>query len=134
MSPAQMHLKILLPFQVFGEAHAVSRIVVETQDGAYGLLPHRLDCAAALTPGILIYETDAGEEVCIAVDQGILVKTGLGVLVSVRSAIAGTDLSQLRAAVEREFLTIDEQERSVRTVMARLESGFLHRVVRFEHG
>ncbi len=134
MSPAQMHLKILLPFQVFAEAHAVSRIVIETRDGAFGLLPHRLDCAAALAPGILIYETDADEEVCIAVDQGILLKTGLDVLVSVRSAIAGTDLGQLRAAVEREFLTIDEQERSVRTVMARLESGFLHRMVRFEHG
>lgn len=129
-----MHLKILLPFQVFAEVHGVSHIVAETKDGAFGLLPHRLDCAAALTPGILIYETEAEGEVCIAVDQGILVKTGLDVLVSVRGAIAGTDLGQLRAAVEREFLTIDEQERSVRIVMARLESGFLHRIVRFEHG
>lgn len=134
MSPAQMHLKILLPFQVFTDAHAVARIVVETRDGAFGLLPHRLDCAAALTPGILLYETDANEEICIAVDQGILVKTGLDVLVSVRSAIAGADLGELRAAVEREFLDIDEQERSVRNVMAKLESGFLHRMVRFEHG
>lgn len=129
-----MHLKILLPFQVFADVHAVSRIVTETNDGAFGLFPHRLDCAAALTPGILIYETEAKEEICIAVDQGILVKTGLDVLVSVRGAVAGTDLGQLRAAVEREFLTIDEQERSVRTVMARLESGFLRRIARFEHG
>lgn len=134
MSPAQMHLKVLLPYQVFGEARDVARIVFETDSGAFGLLPHRLDCAAALTPGILIYQTGADEEICIAVDQGILVKTGLDVLVSVRSAIAGTDLAALREAVEREFLSVDDQERNVRTVMARLESSFLDRIVRFEHG
>ena len=38
-------------------------------------------------------------------------------------AIGGTDLGQLREAVEREFLTLDEQEQSVRSVMAKMESG-----------
>ena len=36
----------------------MSRIVSETHEGAFGLLPHRLDCVAALTPGILVYETE----------------------------------------------------------------------------
>ena len=52
----------------------------------------------------------------MAVDEGVLVKTGLDVLVSVRRAIGGTDLGQLREAVEKEFLTLDEHEQSVRTV------------------
>ena len=52
-----MNLKVLLPFQVFAEKTDVSRIVAETHDGSFGLLPHRLDCVAALMPGILIYET-----------------------------------------------------------------------------
>ena len=129
-----MNLKILLPFQVFAEKTGVSRIVAESTDGSFGLLPHRLDCVAALTPGILIYETAAEGEVCLAVDEGVLVKTGPDVLVSVRRAIAGRDLGELRAAVEKEFLTLGEQEQSVRTVMAKLETGFLRRFATFHHG
>jgi F-type H+-transporting ATPase subunit epsilon len=128
-----MNLKILLPFQIFAEKTEVSRIVAETQEGSFGILPQRLDCVAALVPGILIYETAADGEVFVAVDEGILVKTGAEVLVSVRRALSGTDLGQLRAAVEQEFLTLDEREQSVRTVMAKLESGFLRRLANFQH-
>ncbi|CAN5497565.1 F0F1 ATP synthase subunit epsilon [soil metagenome] len=129
-----MNLKILLPFQVFAEKTAVSRIVAESREGSFGILPHRLDCVAALTPGILTYETEADGEVFVAVDEGVLVKTGPDVLVSVRRAIAGTDLSQLRDAVKEQFLTLDEQEQSVRTVTAKLEAGFLRRFADMQHG
>ena len=119
-----MNLKVLLPFQIFAEKTGVSRIVAETREGSFGLLPHRLDCVAALAPGILTYETEAEGEVYVAVDEGVLVKTGPDVLVSVRNAIGGTDLGQLREAVEREFLNLDEHEQSVRSVLAKMESGF----------
>jgi len=128
-----MNLKVLLPFQVFAEKTAVSRIVAETSDGSFGLLPHRLDCVAALAPGILTYQTEAEGEVFVAVDQGVLVKTGPDVLISVRRALGGTDLGQLRETVEREFLTLDEHEQSVRTVMAKMEAGFLRRFATFQH-
>jgi F-type H+-transporting ATPase subunit epsilon len=128
-----MHLKILLPFRIFTENTGVSRIVAETCEGSFGLLPHRLDCVAALRPGILTYQTESGPEVFVAVDDGVMVKTGLDVLVSVRRAISGTDLSQLQAAVEKEFLTLDEQERSVRSVTAKLESGLLRRLAILQH-
>ena len=133
MQPTLMNLKILLPFQVFAEKTGVSRIVAETLDGSFGLLPHRLDCVAALVPGILIYETEAEDEVYVAVDEGVLVKTGLDVLVSVRRAIGGTDLGQLRDSVEREFLTLDENEQSVRSVLARMESGYIRRMAAFHN-
>jgi F-type H+-transporting ATPase subunit epsilon len=128
-----MRLKVLLPFQVFLESSGVTRIVAETRAGSFGLLPRRLDCVAALAPGILTYETHADGEVFIAVDEGALVKTGPEVLVSVRHALVGTDLAQLRQTVEREFLNLDENERSVRLVMARLETGFLRRLAAFQH-
>jgi F-type H+-transporting ATPase subunit epsilon len=64
---------------------------------------------AALAPGILIYETEAEGEVYVAVDEGVLVKTGLGrARFRAQRAIGGTDLGQLREAVEREFLNLDE--------------------------
>ncbi len=134
MPPPLMHLKLLLPFQVFAERTGVSRIVAETSEGSFGLLPHRLDCIAALVPGILIYQTEADGEVFVAVDEGVLVKTGPEVLVSVRRAIRGTDLGQLRAAVEKEFRILDEQEKSVRLVTAKLETGFLRRFANLHHG
>jgi F-type H+-transporting ATPase subunit epsilon len=128
-----MNLKVLLPFQVFAEKTGVTRMVAETRQGSFGLLPHRLDCVAALAPGILIYEDDAEGEVYVAVDEGVLIKTGPDVLVSVRNAIAGTDLGQLREAVEREFLNLDEREQSVRSVLAKMESGFIRRMAAFHN-
>ncbi len=133
MQPARMNLKILLPFKIFAENTGVVRIVAGTRAGSFGLLPHRLDCVAALAPGILVFETEAEGEVYVAVDEGVLVKTGADVLVSVRNAIGGTDLGKLRAAVEQEFLKLDEQEKSVRSVLAKLESGFIHRFAAFHH-
>jgi len=128
-----MTLKVLLPFRIFAEKTGVLRVVVETVEGSLGLLPHRLDCVAALTPGILTYETEADGEIFIAVSEGVLVKTGTDVLISVRRAIGGTDLSQLRDAVDKEFLTLDEHEQDVRRVMAKLETGFLRRFATFQH-
>lgn len=128
-----MNLKVLLPFQIFVEKTGVSRIVAETTEGSFGLMPRRLDCAAALAPGILIYETEAEGEVYVAVDQGVLTKTGPDVLISVRNAIAGTSLSQLREAVEREFLNLNEREEAVRSVMAKMESGFIRRFAEVHH-
>ena len=128
-----MTLKVLLPFQIFAEKTSVSRIVAETREGSFGLLPHRLDCVAALAPGILTYETEADGEVFVAVDEGVLVKTGQDVLVSVRQAIGGTDLGQLHDVVKQEFLSLDEHEQSVRLVTAKLETGFLRRLATFQH-
>ena len=129
--PALMNLKVLLPYQIFADITGVSRIVAETREGSFGLLPHRLDCVAALAPGILIYQPETEAEVYVAVDEGVLVKTGLDVLISVRNAIGGTDLGQLREAVDREFLSLNEREQSVRSVIAKMESDFIRRIAEF---
>jgi F-type H+-transporting ATPase subunit epsilon len=133
MPVTRMNLKVLLPFQIFAEKTGVKRIVAETRDGSFGLLPRRLDCVAALAPGILTYETESDGEVFVAVDEGVLVKTGPDVLVSVRRALAGAGLGQLREAVEREFLTLDEHEKSVRSVLAKMESDLIRRMASLHH-
>jgi len=128
-----MNLKVLLPFQVFAEKTGVSRIVAETREGLFGILPHRLDCVAALAPGILIYESESQGEVFVAVDEGVLVKSGQDVLVSVRRAIGGADLSLLREAVEREFLALDEREQSIRSALAKMETDLIRRMASLHH-
>jgi F-type H+-transporting ATPase subunit epsilon len=130
---APLNLKILLPFMVFTEKRDVLRIVAVTEEGSFGILPKRLDCVASVSAGILTFETAAEGEVYIAVDEGILVKTGNDVQVSVRNAIGGMSLDKLRAAVEAEFAHLDEQEQKVRSVLAKLESGFIRRLVEFHN-
>lgn len=134
MNEQTMRLKILLPFRIFLVQDRVTKIIAETYRGSFGILPRRLDCAAALAPGILTYATEDSEEVYLAIDQGVLIKTGNDVLVSVRHAIGGVELSRLREAVEREFLVFDEHEKSVRSVVAKLESGFVRRFMEYRRG
>ncbi len=120
-----MDLKILLPYQVFLNIQNVNRIVVDTTIGSYGFLPNRLDCSATLVPGILSYEATLDDIRYIAIDGGILTKTGDKVRVSVRNAIGGADLGKLRAAIETEFKVLDDMERNVRSAVAKLESEFI---------
>jgi F-type H+-transporting ATPase subunit epsilon len=128
-----MHLKVLLPSQLLVEAQGVTRVVAETQGGSFGLLPHRLDCVAALVPGILIYQRQGEPEVYLAVDEGVLIKTGADVLVSVRRASIGTELRELRGLVEQEFRIEDEQQQQLRSIMTKLESGLLRRLADLDH-
>lgn len=128
-----MNLKILLPHEVFADHGDVTRIVAETSDGSCGILPHRLDCVSALAPGILTWQIEGEDEVYAAVDEGVLIKIGAAVLVSVRRALRGTDRGALREAVTREFLTPDEAERRTRHVVVKLEAGFFRRLAAFRH-
>ena len=123
-----MSLEVLLPYGLFIARTAVARIVAETRQGSCGLLPHRLDCVAALVPGILVYQCAGQPEVYAAVDEGVLIKTGSAVLISVRNAIAGGDLAQLRAAVASEFRRLDADEQRLRAELRRIESAFVSRV------
>ena len=65
---------------------------------------------AALVPGILSFQSETQGEVFLALDAGVLVKTGQTVVISARRAIRGEDLSRLHEAVEQQFLTLDTQE------------------------
>jgi F-type H+-transporting ATPase subunit epsilon len=128
-----MNLKILLPFRIFAKLDNVSGIIAATLNGSFGVLPHRLDCVAPLVPGILSYTTTDNTTTYLAVDEGVLVKSGSNVVVSVRRAIAGTQLSRLHEAVVREYLALDAQERELRSVVAKLDSGLIGRVAELRH-
>ena len=128
-----MKLEVLLPFRVLLRKSEVMRLVAETAEGSFGLLPHRLDCVAALTPGILTFETVADGETFVAVDEGVLIKTGTNIRVSVRHAMVGTDLAGLRDAVEREFLSQDDEARAMREILTKLETGFVARFARLQN-
>ncbi len=128
-----MQLKILLPYTTFAEKNDVFRIVAETGQGSFGILPNRLDCSAVLTSGIFCYQCRNEQEVYIAVDQGVLVKTGFNVMVSVRHAVGQAPINQLHALVKQEFQILDEQEQRMQATKVKLEAGFLRQLTDFRH-
>jgi F-type H+-transporting ATPase subunit epsilon len=126
-----MNLQIFLPYRVFAEQSAVSRIVVETGKGSLGLLPNRLDCATMLVPGILMYEA-ASMVTYVALDEGVLVKAGAEVRISVRRAVAGTSLEELQTTVRGSFLVVDQRERDVRVALSKMEAGLMGQLARLQ--
>jgi len=125
-----MELKILLPHKVFAEIKNVDNIIAETSEGSFGFLPQRLDCVAVVVPGILTYKTDKLHY--LAVDEGLLVKTGEKVMVSVRNAVGGVELGKLADTIKNEFNKADENSEKVQHMVSKLESGFLSRLKKFQ--
>ncbi|MDK2848440.1 MAG: F-type H+-transporting ATPase subunit epsilon [Desulfuromonadales bacterium] len=105
----------------------VEKVVAEGLKGSFCLKPRHVDLVSALVPGLLYYETAEGAGRYLALDRGLLVKRGALVSVAVRNAVAGEELEDLLEVVHFRFRALDEQERVVRSAVARLESDFLRR-------
>ncbi len=122
-----MNLRILLPTQILLD-RAVDKIIAEAENGSFCLLPRHVDFVAALTPGLLAYTAGRDEEF-VAIDEGVLVKKGEEVLVSVRDAVLGPDLGLLRLMVKERFEALDEREKRARSALTRLEADFVRRFI-----
>ncbi len=130
-----MNLKVSIPTEVILEKTGVVRMVVETASGSMGLLPLRLDCIACLIPGVLLFETKEEGERFIAVDEGILAKTGSDVYVSVRNAVIANELGTIKQIVREQFLVRSEQQKKIRSLLAKLETDFIRHLMEFSrHG
>ena len=120
-----MVLKVVLPLEVLLEQQDVASIVVETTGGMMGFRPLRQDCVAFVVPGVLSYETRDGKKAFLAIDEGVLVKAGPAVTLSIHGGVAGADSRVLEAKVEEEFARERERERQMRAALKRLETTFL---------
>jgi F-type H+-transporting ATPase subunit epsilon len=109
----------------------VAKIVAEGPDGSFGMKPRHVDFVSGLVPGLMSYELENGTERFLAVGEGLLVKRGDEVLVSVLEAVRGEDLESLERTVEEEFLSLSEREKKARTALARLEADLVRRFYEF---
>ena len=119
-----MKLKVLLPTEILIE-EVVRKVTAEAENGSFCLLPNHVDFVAGLVPGLLLFESEEGKEVFLAVDEGILVKCGSQVLVSVKNAVRGNNLETLKNTVAQEFRSLDERETMTRSALAKLEASFV---------
>ena len=124
-----MRLKILVPAGLFLD-RAVEKILAESTQGWFCLLPKHIDMASALTPGILTYVAD-GKSYHLAVKGGVLVKKGDMVRISSRAAVAG-ELGVLEFEVLRMQDEATEAEKSARRAVAKLEAGFVRTLIKVE--
>ena len=128
-----MNLKVLLPTGVLVDED-VRKIGAEAEDGELTILPHHVDLATTLAPGVLSFELPGGGEQFVAMGEGVLVKCGEGVLVSTRKGVRGAELGKLRERVQEEFAKLDEGAETARTSLDRIEATFIHRFIELKHG
>lgn len=117
-----MRLKVFLPMRILLDQE-VTKIVAEAENGSFCLLPRHIDFVAALARGIVSFESDTGEEF-LAVDGGILVKQASEVRISTRKAVRSKDLHEMKQIIKQEFEVLDEREKKIRSVLAKLEADF----------
>lgn len=132
MSTTAINLRLLAPTRIVLN-QPVAKIVAEAENGFFCLLPRHIDFVAALVPGILYWTLVSGEERFAAIDEGILVKRGAEVLVSVLHAVEGDTLAALKTTVAESYRALDEDERRARSALARLEAATLRHLFEFEN-
>lgn len=116
-----MELEIITPLGIerFGEVLAIH---AEGFEGNFTILPRHADYVSYIGPSIFAFSRRGGDEY-FGLDDGVLVKCGRKVSLSVRHAISGKSLPELKARVSGEFKNIDEGERKARRAMAELGGG-----------
>lgn len=123
-----MQLSVFLPERIALE-QTVKKIVAEGESGSFGLLPRHVDYVEALVPGVMSLVGVDDEERFVAIDEGVLVKCGSEVLVSVRDAVIGTELGTLEQTVRARFQQVDDREHAIRSALARLEADVVRRFI-----
>lgn len=123
---ADMQVTLRLPTRTLFEGPA-TRLFAVAENGGFGILPNHTDFVTALVPSVLTLTTPEGDEQIFGIDEGLLVKKGHAVDVAVRRGVLGDDLDTLRDTVRNTFVEMDEDERTARSALSRLEADMVRR-------
>jgi F-type H+-transporting ATPase subunit epsilon len=123
-----VRLRVLLPDQILVDEE-VQKVTAEAENGSFTLLPRHVDFVAALVPGIFSFVKSDGQEEFLAIDEGVLVKCARDVRVSVKSAILGQELGELKGLIRDRFRNISEHEQKARDTLNKLEVDLIRRLM-----
>ena len=127
-----MRLQTLTPSGIVVDER-ISRIRFDALDGSFTFLPKHADFATVIVPGLVSFEIaegkNAGHEIYMACDRGMLVKANKTVLLSVRRAVISENLQELSRTITEEFKKDEENRKAVNVAMARLEVGLTRQVM-----
>lgn len=122
----QMQIHLRLPTAVLF-AGTATKLNAVAADGAFGILPNHVDFVTVLVPSILLLTTPDGDERIFGIDEGLLVKHGHTVEISVRRGIESDDLLGLQGKVRESFAQMEDEERVARSALARMEADLVRR-------
>lgn len=114
-----MNLKIITPLETF-YLENITKIQAEGTEGYFAILPKHADYVSSIITSIFSFEKN-GKKEFFAVDSGILVKYGDNVDFSVRNAIKGQNLIDLKKQMELTFKEMEEDDKKTKTALASLE-------------
>ncbi len=123
---ADMNVCLRLPSRVLFEGRA-DRLRGEAEDGGFGILPNHVDFVTALVPSVLLIAQTGGPERIFGIDEGVLVKKGHTVEIAVRRGVESDDLDSLHDLVGGTFAELEDEERSARAALSRLEADMVRR-------
>lgn len=103
----------------------IKKVTFETLNGYYTLMPKHIDFVSAMNANIVRYTTVENEEKFVACHQGIVVKKGNDVTISVQKAVKSDTLDELQKTILIDFKESEEQRKELNTAMARLEVGLV---------
>lgn len=128
-----MRLKTLMPSGVVMDEE-VTRVRFEAKDGSRTFLAHHIDFVTAVTAGIVSFNPVKNgkeqKEVFMACDDGILVKEGEQIYLSVRRAVMNKSLDVLISSINQEFKKVEEERKVSNAALARLEANLTHGIMR----
>jgi F-type H+-transporting ATPase subunit epsilon len=122
-----VRLLLTAPSGVLVDAPA-RKIVAESIEGSFCLLPRHADVTTLLVPGLLAYLGEDDREVFAAVDHGVLVKAGDVVRVACQRGVVAGDLGEAETTVRERFDVQSEREKRARSTLLRLEADILRRL------
>ena len=126
-----LRLKVMEPEKILVET-SVTKVIAEGLNGSFCIKPKHIDFVSALKPGILEYTVDDESEQFIALDEGILVKCGQEILVSVLNGIPGTDLSRLEETVREQFQKTEAINKATDIALKGMEADLLMHFVEMD--
>lgn len=125
-----MRLRVVIPTRIALDEE-VDSVTAHAEDGAFGLLPHHVDFANALVPGLLGFRQGAQEHF-VGVDGGLLIKRGDDVHVATPRATASADLGDVRRLIQESFAERDEREAQALRALGKLEADMMRRIIEQE--
>jgi F-type H+-transporting ATPase subunit epsilon len=103
----------------------IKKVTFETLNGYHTLLPRHVDFVSALTPSIVRYTDEENSDKFVACHQGIVVKKGSNVTISVQNAVMGNTLDELQQTILVDFKKNEENRKELNLAMVRLETGLM---------
>jgi len=110
----------------------VKKISLKGKEGSYSIFPNHLDYISSIKTNVLYYVDKHNKTYYVAINEGILVKCGNHVKLSVFSGIKGTDIKELEKKIAENIRQAEEAKKAYITSVTNLEYFVFDQLMNFK--